>query len=311
MNENAVDFEIAPNVADLRYWLSILLKGWPIITAGMLVGLLFSVLFLQLAPPRYDAYLQLVPVERNSSSISRNLSGLASLAGINLVNEPTSQFNLALEAMTGRDVAKVITLDEQMMRRMFPEQWDTSTHQWHAPPDALRGFKDGIKQLLAMPVRPWSKPDATAVQEYVSKRLSTEENRQRGIATLIFRDKDPKLAGDILQKLYHSADEHLRERTAERTQGYINYISRKLTEVTLTEHRAALADALSDQERILMLARSGQPFSADALGELAVSQRPAWPNIPLVLAIGAVLGGSLGASLLLYRQMRPRNPKLA
>lgn len=308
MNQDISPKETLNNVPpDWSVWLDTLRQGWALICVCIILGMTSALLFLHMAKPRYSAYLQLVPVERNSSSISRNLSGLASLAGINLVNEPTSQFNLALETMKSRDVATALADDQVLMRRLFPNQWDAATGQWHPPEDSLRDIKISIKTLLAMPVRPWKKPGAVQVQEHIEQNLSTGEDKQRGIATIVLSDEDPALARDLLDAVYKAADSHLRNRMDIRTQGYIEYISKKLTEVTLAEHREALAQALSDQERTLMMARSGQPFSADALGDVTVTDRPTWPNMPLVLGAGLLAGAIVGVGAAFLRKwMRER-----
>lgn len=290
--------------ADWRDWVAILRRQWLVVLAGLVVGGAAGLLGLHLLTPRYDAYLQMVPVERSGATVSRNLSGLASLAGINIKNEPVSQFHLALEVMTGRDVAEVVAADTELMARMFPDHWDPVAKRWRQPEDSLAGVKRQVKWLLAMPIRPWSKPDAIDAQEYISRRLSMEENKQRGIATLVLRHQDPKLAHDLLEKVYAAADTFLRQRMDARTEAYVAYLSRKLQEVALAEHRQVLAEAMAEQERTLMTARSGQPFASEPLGGVAVTDRPTWPPTPLVLGAGIVLGGGLGVAGAFLRDRR-------
>lgn len=289
-------------------WLMVLRRRWILVAAGLALGVALSLVALQLLTPKYDAYLQLVPVERTGATISRNLSGLASLAGININNAPISQFHLALEAMTGRDVAEVVAADTALMVRMFPDEWDPVAGRWQQPPDALEPLKSLVKRLLGMPVRQWTRPGAVEVQEFIFRRYAVAENKQRGVATLTFRDKDPQLAQDLLTKIYFAADTHLRQRIDVRTEAYIAYLQRKLQEVALAEHRQVLAEAMADQERTLMMARSGQPFASEPLGTVAVTDRPTSPSIPLVLAIGVLVGGAAGvAAAFLIDRRTPRS----
>ena len=285
-------------------WLGVLRESWLIIAVAIVTGLSGAVLFLHLVQPRYSAYLELVPVERSGTSISRNLSGLASLAGINLASEPTSQFKLALETMKGRDVASVIARDQNMMRRMFPKEWNRDTHQWREPVDPLGDIKTALKHLIAIPVHPWSRPGPAEAQQFVDKHLVANEDKQHGTATAVMSTEDPALARDLLGLVYSATDDHLRNRMDLRTTRYVAYIARKMNEVTLNEHRQALAQALSDQERTLMMVRSGQPFSAEPLGQITVATRPTWPNVPLVLGAGLVLGGGVGTAIGVLRRWR-------
>lgn len=296
-----------PTAAETERWIRAFLRDWWIGVVLTVAGLLAAIAFLHIAKPRYDAFLQIVPVERNTSSLPRNLSGLASLAGINLMGEPTSQFSLAIEALTSRDIAEMIVADDDLMRRIFPEQWDEAAARWRQPADALRGVKELAKTVLAVPIRPWERSGAADVQEFVSRRLTVTEDRQGGFTTLSFRHEDPELARDLLWALYKSADAHLKGRMVTRTEAYIAYLSRKLQEVTIAEHRSALAEALADQERMLMMASSGQPFSADPLGVVAVTERPTSPKLLLVIAIGLAGGLAIGIALILWRNRHDLN----
>ncbi len=287
--------------------LLVLRRHWQFPTVGVVLGLATALVILHAVRPRFDAYLQIVPVERSGETVSRNLAGLASLAGINIRNEPISQFHLTLEILAGRDVAAEIAANKALMRRMFADEWDDRAQVWRPRPDAFRSLKKAAKALLAIPVREWSPPDDADVQDYLDRRLTLEENKQRGVATIILRDPDPDLARDLLVATYAAADRHLRQRADARAEAYIGYLAKKLSEVTLAEHRAALAEALAEQERLLMMARSGQPFAAEPLGAVTVTDRPTWPPVLLVLAAGLVAGGLAGASaaLLLDQARRP------
>jgi uncharacterized protein involved in exopolysaccharide biosynthesis len=280
-------------------------KWWLLLCA--LLGLFVGIAFLHASTPKYRATLQLVPVEQSGAAVSRNISGLASLAGINLPRGQTSQFGVLLEAIKSDDVASAVATDKQLMRRLFAKQWDTRIRSWREPADPLRDIKNVIKSVLAIPIEPWSPPGRAALQKRLKKTLVIEEDPKRPIATVMLTDPDPELARDLLAALYRNADRHLRMRMDRRTSAYVTYIARKLSQVTLAEHREALADALSEQERVLMMARSGQPFAADTLGTVAVTDKPVWPNTLVALVVGVVLGVAIGAAAVFGRDWRRRH----
>jgi uncharacterized protein involved in exopolysaccharide biosynthesis len=273
-------------------------RRWTI-AAATVAGLAAAILFLHLATPRHAAYLQLVPTEQSAAALSRNISGLASLAGIDLPRGQASQFGLALEVMKGRDVAEQIAGDERLMRRLFPAAWDATRQEWRQPSDALRPLKSFVKGILALPDVAWTRPGAADVQRYLDKFLTLEEDQKRSIATVALQHPDPILARDLLAALYTATDAHLRARSDGRTDAYVAYLSEKLMQVTLAEHREALASALAEQERVLMMVRSGQPFAADPLGSVTVSDRPIWPSALLALVIGGGAGLALGIAVAL------------
>ena len=277
----------------------LLWRGKWLILAGLVLGVLGALAFLHIATPRYSAVLQLVPTEQGSTALPGNISGLASLAGISLPRGQVSQFGLALETITGRDVAAAVAADRPLMQRLFKNQWDPRARAWRRPPDALRGVKDSVKSILAQPVVPWAPPGVDDFQKLLKANLKVDQDQKKSIATITFSNPDPAVARDVLSALYREADAHLRVRSDERTSAYVRYIARKLQEVTLVEHREVLAQALAEQERVLMFARSGQAFAADPLGTVWVSNRPDWPKAPLVLAAGIALGTAAGVGLVL------------
>lgn len=306
MNDLARQSPAAPPSALSAEAILALLWGakWPVII-GTIVGLLGAIAYLHLATPRYQAFLQLVPTEQSGVQVNRNITGLASLAGINLPRGQGSQFAFALETMTGRDVAEAVAKDRALMARLFAGQWDAVRQQWAEPHDSLRATKDAIKRLLAIKVIPWAPPGASDLQRYLQRNLALTENPKRSIATVTLTHPDPETARDLLAAVHRGSDAHLRRRMEARTIAYIAYIRDKLRTVDLAEHREALAVALAEQERLLMMAQTGQPFAADPLGMVSVTDAPVSPNTVLVLAGGIAAGAlfGLGAALLLnYRR---------
>ena len=59
------------------------------------------------------------------------------------------------------------------------------------------------------------------------------------------------------------ADEHLREGTVNRTARQIEYIEEKLRTTALVEHRLAMVQLLSDQEKTMMMIQLDLPFAAE------------------------------------------------
>ncbi len=283
---------------------NLLWRGKWLIVAGTLLGLLGSIAYLHLATPRYMAYLQLVPTEQSGVQVARNISGLASLAGINLPRGGTPQFAFVLETMKGRDVAEAVAQNQPLMRRLFAASWNPATGRWEQPEDRLHGIESAIKTVLAMPQPAWTPPGALQVQRQVQKRLSITEDNKHSIATITLTHPDPAIARDLLAAVYEASDTLQRARMERRTVAYIDYISHKLLTVQLAEHRAALANALAEQERMLMMARTGQPFAADPLGMVSVTDKPVSPNMVIALAAGLVLGGLMGIGAAIFMWWR-------
>src|SRR5690606_16351275 len=86
-----------------------------------------------------------------------------------------------------------------------------------------------------------------------------------------------------------------------RSSGNIAYLTEQLSKATVAEYREAIAQALSEQEKIRMASSSTAPFAAEPFGSAAASPRPTSPQPLLVLIVSIVGGGILGSLLVLGR----------
>ena len=71
-------------------------------------------------------------------------------------------------------------------------------------------------------------------------------------------------------------------------------LSAQLGKVTIAEHREALAQTLSEQEKQRMAASSSAPYAAEPFGNATASPRPTSPRPILVLAASLMAGLLLG-----------------
>ena len=100
-----------------------------------------------------------------------------------------------------------------------------------------------------------------------------------------------------------TADAMLRERAIKRTTDYIAYLSSTLAKVTVAEHRMALVQALSEQEKAAMVAKSGAPFAAEVLEEPWAGSYPSVPQVFQTLTRWAFIGTLVGCLLALLLWM--------
>jgi LPS O-antigen subunit length determinant protein (WzzB/FepE family) len=139
------------------------------------------------------------------------------------------------------------------------------------------------------------------MQEYIEGAIKVVDDPSTGIITLTYANPDPKFASDFLMRVHAVADGNLRVRARTRATQYIGYLSAQLQQITLAEHRAAVAAALSDQEKARMAASSTMAFAAEPVDVATASLRPTTPRPFVIVAVG-VLGGfiiGLLAALLL------------
>jgi len=271
-----------------------LIAQWPIIVGCMILALVGGGLTLHYATYTYTAELKVTPTQSSSQNLPlQGLSGLASLAGVSLPRDlGSTQFVLYVEGVTSRSAADALAQNPQVMKIIFKSEWDARGNRFVERLGPFENWINSAKKMIGIPVYPWTPPDGARLREYLVDRIRVAEERVKPIVTLSYDHEDPVFAVAFLTTLNKTVDDQLRQRSLARVNENIAYLSRQLATITLTEHRSAITQALSEQEKTKMLASSSTAFAAEMIGVASASFRPTKPN-PLVAIAVSVLGGFL------------------
>lgn len=295
----------ADDEIDLREVAAALWAGRWLIAATMAVLLVAAVLFLHLASYRYTATLTLAPTQSGGFGNAARMSGLgsvASLAGVSLPQDSSElDFTLFTEGVHSRQLADRLAKRPDLMHQLFAAQWDAAAKQWRQPDSLAAGVVRPVKQLLGIPVYPWSPPDGAQLQEYLKHAVKVQTKADNPFITLSFDHENPALTTALLDDMAQDLNEILREKALRRATENIDYLSKLVDRVTVVEHRLAIVQALGEQERKRMLANSGTPYAADPLGSASVSMRPTSPKPVLILVFALAGGLVLGVLIVLVR----------
>jgi len=255
---------------------------------------------------KYRATITIAPAQQESG-LSRNLGGLASLAGVSLGRgQAVSPFALYLQMLHSRDIAAAVHRDHATMIRLFPGRWDKLAKQWHAPTGFVTNIARVAKAVVGNEEVGAAEPSVADVETLLDEKLSIVENRRDSLAEISFASADPKFAADFVRSISHTADELLRVRGLDRANRFGSYLRGQLGIVQIAELRSSLAEALAEQEKQRMMALSGLSFAAEPIGGIALSARANEPKPSLLLACGAFAAVMLGvlAAYLLGRSRR-------
>jgi LPS O-antigen subunit length determinant protein (WzzB/FepE family) len=280
----------------------VVLKGWYFVIICVAIGLAIAINYLQSATYIYSAQMQITPPQNSDSSSSNRLGGalggLASLAGVSLpTGQSGSQFQLFVESLTSRDLTDALAQNDTIMKTIFADQWDEATQTWHEPAhDDWYLWKQKARPYLGLrPLPPWHKPDGGSLQVVLGKNLQVQQDALKPyMVKVVFYNPSPKFGVDFLNAMSAKADDLLREKALLRSKEYIAYLSNQLKTVTIAEHREAISQALSEQEKFAMVASSGAPFAADIFERPWASTLPTEPNATRVLSLAIFLGGAVG-----------------
>lgn len=267
-----------------------------VVALAMALFLLGAVIYLRTAEYDYTASLRVAPAPtsaRESSSLGA-LTSLATLTGGTLESIPVTPFRLYVEGVYTREVAIRLARDPALMRKVFAREWDARERRWREPASGGTGFRNSLYDLLGVPVRKWSPPDAARLQAWIAIAVSVDQTPKTPIVTISLSSPDKEFAKKFLVRLHATVDSWLRERTLDRTRNNIAYLNSRLPAVTLADHRQALFATLSDQEQRQMMARNPAAYAAESFGKATASQAPTSPRQLPILILALALGGFVG-----------------
>lgn len=260
-----------------------------------------AVAYLNFATYKYTAKMQVVAAQQENGGISGGFGGLAAMAGISLSQSGVSPFSLYTRGVQSRQAAELLARDTQLMREVFASEWDEKQQTWVEPKSAAYWVKNLVKKLLGAPTSPWSPPGAADLEAYLQKNIVVKKEIEEPFITVTFQHPNPDIAQSFLQKLHTVTDQYLRARTLARTEQYIAYLNENLATVSVSEHREALATALSEQEKQRMAASADVAYAGELVGPISVSKSPTTPNPFLVIFTSLIFGIIFGSIIVLIR----------
>ena len=288
-----------------RELLTAIFRRWFLVVLCALVGVAYGVSVVRSTPYLYTVQMTVTPAQRNTNNNTGG--GLAALVSLALPSgENGSDFSLYLDLLKSRNIADELAKDQQLMRALFGGNWDEASQRWREPPPDTSRWAVAEKRLLddlGYPPLQWHAPDGESLLGFLQSVNIEQDPRKPYMAKLVMNWGDKEFAMQFLRKLHMTADSMLRERAIKRTTDYIAYLSSTLAKVTVAEHRIALVQALSEQEKTAMVAKSGAPFAAEVLEEPWAGSYPSVPQVFQTLMRWAFIGTLVGCLLALLLWM--------
>lgn len=282
------------------------LAGWRTLLGATLGAVALAVAALWLTPPEHTAVMIVGPTARVGSAAMGArvpvMTGRETPLGAaepGAGDESLSDYARYLELFGGGAVADRLAADSVFLRVLFAERWDAEAGGWRPPP----GLAPTLKRLLLAAVgrRDWVEPDAERVARTLRDRLVIDMVRTGPMRRISLRHRDRATALDLLGRVAAATDAHLRAEASRRSVAQIAHIKARLASVAVMEHRRALSDLLSDQERVAMMIEVDLPFAADVIQAPTASALPDWPNPALVTPLAGLVGLLAGAFALSAR----------
>jgi len=263
-------------------------------------ALILAILYLNVATRRYEVTLQLAPVEKSQAS-QGSLGALGAIAGLDLSSGGQgSEFKIFVAALQSHAAAEALANNNGLLRRLYPQDWSDADHAWREPPHGfLYALLQGLKSGVGLPVQTWEPPSANRLYQFLQEEIEVTPSRDSPIVTIRVWNRDPELAKALLSDLVTSVDRFLRNRALRRADGYIDYLTRKLQQITVADYRQSLLQNLSDQEKNRMMAAANVSYAAEVFSGPSASEVPVLPSA-LTTFVVAILAGFITGSVIVY-----------
>lgn len=273
-----------------------------LVALTIVAALGLGVLFILVSPTRYTSRLIVMPTEASQqlSDLLRNAgasviaNSLTSLTG----NEQITYFDRFSKQLTAVSIAAALKEHAGLVESLMDLRWNDQRKIWEST-----SFLTPIKVAFGLDTS--VDTSAQAVAEFLRKNLNQEQDRDSPITTLSLDAADAEVARQTLGYLHRYSDDQIKQAIYQQTQSKLEYLQRRLQNVTVNDYRQTLIGLILDQEKILMLIQPNLPFAAEALEQPEVLTEPSSPRKVRILALAGLLGIVAGA-LIAYRLDRRR-----
>ena len=278
--------------------------GRKVIAIAVLTMAICASTYLNLAERRYSVSMVLKSVQEPSQTSNiGGLGGLASLAGVELPSGSNVDFASFPLLMQSREVALVVTRDDELMRALYPEEWDAEANAWRQQPRSTVGLV--LSQLKSIitgnSVSDYEPPDAGRLSEFVSEEVSAAIDSKSDLLNIKAEAADPEVMRDFLEKIVAETDQLIRQRFIVAGTTALQFYKEQLQRAQSGEHREALAQLIVQEEQKLMLATRSNSYVAEVLRGPDISMQPTSPKSMVVLALSFILGFLGGCGVVMVR----------
>jgi len=304
-NSNLPNTQVMDDEVDLLELWSVIWSGkWQIITITFVFAV-GSVVYALWLPDIYRTEVLLAPVaQEESGGLGGNLgqlSGLASLAGINLdgASAEVTMKSRALAIVQSRffiqDFFETHDLLVPFMGskpgeasgtiEIDPELYDETTQQWIREPSPAGNLI----------------PSGQEVYEAFSEILSITEDELTGLVTISLEWYEPRLIKQWMDLLVEDLNNYMREQDTIEAERAIEYLNSRLQETSLVEMRNVFFNLIQQQTQQVMLADSRQEYALETIDPAVVPEIKSAPRRSIICILITLLGGFLSVLIVLLR----------
>jgi uncharacterized protein involved in exopolysaccharide biosynthesis len=272
---------------DLRELFATLWRGKWLIIAFTIVFAAAGVFYALSQPNIYQASALLAPAQNEGGSrISGQLSGLASLAGVNLGGgSGANKTVLAKETLRSRAfLTDFIRRHELAVPLIANERWVINREVYNPETSQWQQDDTGKSQ----------EPTDWDLVKAFRELLSVSDNQDTGMVTVSIKSLSPVAAKDWVEKLVQDINEHMRTQDVQEAEASIAYLEDKLRQTNIAGMQQVFYQLIETETRTVMLANAQREYVFKTVDPAVVPQEKSEPKRALIAIVATMLGGMLG-----------------
>lgn len=289
---------------DLKELFLVLWAGKFLIAAITAVFAISSVLYALSIPNQYKATALLAPAQADGGGLSSalgQLGGLASLAGVSIGEGSSSEAQIAQEIMKSWSFVESFIAENNLQVEVYAAKgWSKSSGELKIDDDV---YDIDTQSWLLEDAETGELIPPTSWQLFrrFNAMTSVSQDKQSGLVSVSLEHYSPIIAKEWLDLYIAAINEHMQARQVTKVSSNISYLEAQIAKTSIAEMREVFYTIIEEQTKNKMVAEASPDYAFVAVSPSMVPEEKSEPRRALICVLGALLGGMLGAVIVLIR----------
>tara|TARA_B100000900_G_C20561066_1_gene708916 strand:+ start:660 stop:1580 length:921 start_codon:yes stop_codon:yes gene_type:complete len=277
----------------------------------ILIGILttifafFSVVYSLYLPDIYKSSALLSPSSQDASASSSlgGLSGLASIAGVNLSSGNISKSQIAIKRIQSHEFFSTYFLPNiNLENLMAVKQWQPQKNIILYDAKLFNTDTNTWVRNVSFPKK--IKPSSQESFQKYREILNIDEDPDTGLVYISIKHESPYIAKKWIDIIIYNINECMREIDKEDAQNSINFLSDSIKTTNSQSIKLVFSKLMENQMQTLMLASSNDAYVFKKINSPIVAEEKSEPNRALICIMGTILGALFSVFVALITHLR-------
>lgn len=279
-----------------------------ITTATTIIAVIVAVML----PNIYRAEALLAPNDQEGagglSALASQYGGLASLAGIKLGGGQADKTSLGLEVLKSRKlISEFVERHDIWIPLIAAKGWDAQTGELEIDADVYdantaKWVRDAKPPRTAI-------PSAQEAYEEFSDLLFVSQDKKTGFVTVAIEHYSPRIAKQWVDWLVDDLNSTVMRQDVDEAEQAIEYLNKQINSTSLSGLQAVFFTLIEEQTKTVMLAKASPEYMLRTIDPAIAPELKTKPNRAVICLLGSIIGGLIGALVVLARKGYKTNSK--